>query len=227
MFEGEQDTDGESNEESTTFTQEDVDKQVEAAKKEGQTESYRHWQGMADKAIAATREEESAKSSKLADELGKLKADTLAKMEPDDRRNTMIEEMYANRNQPVPAKIESTGKDDQSSAEEKQAKEAQDALNASIKQSLKDAGIDPDKVDMADNLQGPEALKKFFKSIKEVANAKSEGDEKEPEEDDDSNSQSSSSSSGKTLDVTKVDPLDIMREAPREIIRGRGNRRKF
>ncbi|KKK46709.1 hypothetical protein LCGC14_3162540, partial [marine sediment metagenome] len=37
MFEGEQDTDGESNEESTTFTQEDVDKQVEAAKKEGQT----------------------------------------------------------------------------------------------------------------------------------------------------------------------------------------------
>ena len=154
-------------------------------------------------------------------------------MEPDDRRNAMIEEMYANRNPPAPAATESTSKADQASAEEKQTKEAQDTVNASIKTALKDAGIDPEKVDMADNLQGPEALKKFLSSIKEAAKTgtKSEGDgegsESEEEEGDDSNRQSSSSSSGKSLDVTKVDPLDIMREAPREIIRGRDNRRKF
>ncbi len=231
MSDTDNDTGEEKNEESTTFTQEDVDKLVEAGKKEGQTESYRHWQGMADKAIAATREEESAKSSDLAEEVKKLKSDALGKMEPDDRRNAMIEEMYEDRNKPAPVKTESTSKADQSSTEEKTAKEAQDAVNVSIKTAMRAAGIDPEKVDMADNLQGPEALEKFFKSVKEAAStgtkSEEDSDGEKSEEDDDSNSQSSSSSSGKTLDVTKVDPLDIMREAPREIIRGRGNRRKF
>ncbi len=232
MSEEDKDTGGEQNEEPTTFSQEDVDKQVEAAKKEGQTDAYRHWQGVADKAIAATREEESAKSSTLSAELSKLKADALEKMEPADRQNAMIEELYADRNKPAPAATKSTSKDDQASAEEKTAKEAQDTVNESIKTAMKAAGIDPDKVDMADNLQGPEALEKFFKSVKAAAGtgAKSDGDddgEESEEEDDDSNRQSSSASSGKTVDVITTDPLDIMREAPREIIRGKGNRRRM
>ena len=203
-----------SNEEPKTYTQEEVDTLKEASHKEGQTTSHKHWQSVADRAIAANLQEGSDKLSSVTKELEEMKTKSLEGMSSEDRNTAMIEEMYRKQNAPPVTKETPTQtpnqEDNQGSDDEAKQR------NQAILDAAKAAGVDPEKINLAMDMSGPEALTAFIKSIKD---ASSDGEGKEDDDDDSNNTSKSQSTSGGG-DLTKLDPLDIMKQAPAERIRG-------
>lgn len=207
-----------SNDDPKTYTQEEVDTLKEAASKEGQTTAFKHWQGVADKAIAATSKTEAEKLSSVSKELEDMKAKALEGMTPEDRNTAMIEEMHRKMNAPVTPKETSTPKPNQEGNLDSGDDEAK-KRNQAILDAAKEAGVDPTKINLAMDMSGPEALTAFIKSIKDASSGTEKEEEKEEEEDDSNRTSKSGPTSGGG-DMMKLDPLAIMREAPQERIRG-------
>lgn len=148
--------------ESKTYTEEEVQELLKGARQEGETKAYRHWQSVADKLVAAER----ANNQKLAEELQQLKNRMFEGLSPEDKVKAVWEEI--NRGSVA----------NEPSNDEEPPQDVGD-LRESINNTLKELGIDPSKVDWADDADGPTAMKRFIgsiiKQLQPVASQKHEG----------------------------------------------------
>ena len=183
-----------------TYSAEDVKKLVgeaaATAAKEADTKAYRRFQSDLDKATAA--------NSNAEKEIADLKKKQIEALPEDERLKAMIEELYKRTNAPP-----STPKDDDgdkpTDSTDKPSDDPQEQAQTKLKEVAKKLGLDPDKLDFND----PE---KFFKGIIEQTKAgdKEEDDEKEDAVD------GGSGSVGSMKDLTKVDPLELMKKGYRK-----------
>lgn len=145
-----------------TYTETEVQDLIGKATKEGETKSYRHWQSIADKVVAA----EKTRNQALATELQGLKDKAFETLSPEDRTKAIWEEIKAGKAAPAGGEQSKDSPGDKGAQDAGAGSDDQVAvIRGSINEALKDAGVDPAKVDWADDASGPEAMKRFLKSI--------------------------------------------------------------
>jgi hypothetical protein len=154
---------GAKTEEVKTYTEAEVATLLEGAKKDGQTAAYRHWQSVNDRVVAAER----TKSEGLARELQGFKDKAFEALTPEEQTKAVWQELRTRNNAPAPQDDQSNvspGKPESASTGQA-GDEYVTAVRDSVNEALKEANIDPSKVDWADDANGPDAMKRFIKSI--------------------------------------------------------------
>lgn len=178
---------------------------LEAARKEGNSEGYRKGQSDGDTARQAALD--SAKTSEEA--LTLLEKQRFDAMSSEDQNKEMVRKLYEGRNPPKAKEPEQQKASDSKPDADKKP----DGDNAALIEAAKEAGLDPEKLDM------DHGMTKFLAS---VAKAQKEGSEKgskgsDSEEDKDKTKSKSGGpvdgSGGSVIgtDITKVNPEDIFR----------------
>lgn len=79
----------------TTFTQEQLNEAVVAARKDGEVKSYRHFQSVTDKSFAELKRQHQGELGTRDARISELRKAQLAAMSPSDRSAAMIEEMHS------------------------------------------------------------------------------------------------------------------------------------
>ncbi len=210
--------------EDKVYTEVDVQALVAAAKKEGQTETWQHWQSEADKKVSAARTQFETESKATGEELAGLKKARLDALTPEERSQAMLETVYERLTSPavketpadkpnIPDNTLSPGSDSETVTQ----------ARGEVGAVLKDMGIDLDKVDWADGVQGPDAMKRFLASVVAQVSDKTKTDlEKEEEEKEASRTESSGKGGSGGFDYMKGDPVDLIKSGVKlgERIRG-------
>ncbi len=190
--------------EEKTYSEAEVTALRESAKKEGQTESWRHFQSEADKQIAKARSEAGTRETELTGQINTLKSSHLESLPAEERRNAMVEELYKERFESKPASG-TPGAQVQTPDPEPDPAQYAAEMQGQIKVALKDLGIDPDKVDWGEGKSPGDSLKTFLGSV--LAQSKfSESKDPAPK----NNQVDTARGAGDSLDLTKVDPKELI-----------------
>lgn len=178
-----------------TYTEEEVKELLGNAKKEGQTEAYRHWQSVNDRVISAER----GKNEALNKELKDYRDKAFEALSPEEQNKALMREVRDKLDKPTAPKAE----------------EPSDPAGVNVRESvnatLKEAGLDPSKIDWADDAQGPEAMKRFLKSI--VTQVKPAEVKPSEEEVEANRVDSSKSAGGSIINLKDIDTRDLISKA--------------
>ena len=173
-------------------------KRIEDAEKRGRevgrTESYRHFQSIADKQIAEVKEQ--AKKEVISE----MKREQLKSLDPDERYKAMVEEVYNKMFEgttTVPEKLVTPSPETNVSVDDG-VEEARKKISA----TLEKRGVDTSKINWGDGLDPGEAIGVFIDSI--TSQKRETKPQEEPLMD------TSRSASG-VMDILKADPVDIIR----------------
>ncbi len=202
-----------------TYTKEELEKAVADAKdtatKETNQKAWSHWQGIADTKIAEASKTSEEREAALRTELTAREKTAMEAMTPEDRSAVMLQKVYdkmaqsgvstSAQDHKEPAPAPSTGSEPDAQAIEAQQAAVRVSVGAILKEEY---GIDPAKVDWAEDKSGPEAMKQFLASVIALRDAKAKGDETE---DDDSDRTDQSVGTKGATDILKQDPGDLIR----------------
>lgn len=188
-----------------SFTEAEVQTRIAEALKEGETKAYRHWQAINDKVVAAER----TKNAGLAKELDELKGKQFESLSPDEQTKAMLRDIHQAVNKPREDTQGDTQKKSTSDDTQGGGDDVVAAVRTSIGEALKEAGLDPAKVDWAEDTSGPEALKRFLKSV--VTQVKPAADKKPSEEETEVNRVDTSKGGGHVVDLRTIDPMALVR----------------
>ena len=210
-------SEGESTPPTTGMSDADVAVKVEEARKEGQTESWKHFQSEADKQIATER----TKNTGLEKQIQELKRTQIDNLPEDERNTAMLKEVYNRLH-------EESGKE----GEVKPQTQPEPTLPASdsaqrtesrtaMSKLLEAEGFDSTKIDWGDGADTPEdSVKRFFTSIKNSIRSESsssEGDDKKPID----TSRGAGAGGG---DITQMSSADLIKSAYKGDWRVRGGK---
>jgi len=189
-----------------TYDEATVQRLIAEAKQEGKTESWRHWQSLADKAVSSV----AAEKANLQKQLDELKARQLEGMTPEQRQAAMLEAIYerlqtggGQATAPIPATPppdSTSGPQDDSAA----------AIKQQVSDVLKEMGVDPAKVDWAEDTSGAEAMKRFIKSI--ASQAGQPPTEAPKPQDKEENQADTSKPGAAPVDPLQQDPMALLRK---------------
>lgn len=219
-----------------TYTKEELDAAIAdakaEAKREGESNAFRHWQSVHDKQMAEATKSLQEQNAALQADLAAREKAAMDAMSPEDRQRAIMEKMWEKMNQPQdgaksasPQGQSQTPPKDQGQPQyqEPDVAAAQKQVRESVGAILKsDFGIDPTKVDWAEDTSGPEAMRRFLKSVREQMGGegakKPEGEGKDG--DDDVNRVSTSHGSTAAPDVKDIDPGSLIRSGYGKVVRG-------
>jgi len=207
-----------------TYSEEEMATAIAGAKKEGATESYTHFQSVADKEIAKERTSRGVRESELTKTIETLKADVISNLPESERLGAMVEEMYKDRH----GEKSSSQEPDKESTKDQEfdqagyAKEMQEAIGT----ALEGLGLDPKKVNWGDGQNSADAMKTFLASV--VDQAKDSKDDPDPDGKNDdkggdkkgSNNVDTSRGAGNAHDILQTDPKELITSEKWEPIRG-------
>lgn len=203
-----------------TYSEEEMTAAITGAKKEGASDSYSHFQSVADKQVADAKSTGSARESELTETIRTLKAAHLETLSPEERQTAMIEELYKDR---VGDKPSAPAPDSPAAKDAPAASGNEDDMRKAIGTALESYGLDPGKVNWGDGKNGAADLKSFIGSVVDQVKAEKGGDEKDDDSDDGKKSENNvdiTRGAGKATDVTQVDPLELVTSDKWEPVRG-------
>ena len=211
--------------EDKVYTEADVQTLVGKAKEDGKTESWRHFQSESDKKISVAKTQFEAESKVTGEKLAELQRARLDGMSPEERNQAMMETVYERLTSP--AVPEKSTADKPNSTEDAPGPGSDSGTMAQARDevgaALKEMGIDAEKVDWAEGVGGPEAMKRFLKSIVDQNSDKTKNDlEKEEEEKEANRTDGSRSAAGGGFDFLKGDPSELILQGAKENPRIRG-----
>lgn len=210
-----------------TYTEEEVTAIRADVVKETTTAVYRDAQSRADKAISikvAEIEQTSGTDRKrLEGELEEFRKTRFASMTTEERNAYMVEELYnrgtgtatATDSPPADGGKGKAGTDDvpPASGQGDAPAAAAVAMKVKVGETLKEMGLDPEKVDWADGETDPtKAMTRFIGSI---AKLQSGQDPNETENGGDDIDLSRSAGAG-VGDITKINPVDLIRRGAKK-----------
>ncbi|KKN77071.1 hypothetical protein LCGC14_0364100 [marine sediment metagenome] len=209
-----------------TFSEDQVAELVAVGKKEGASESWRHFQSEADKQISAAKNEGSTREAELAKTIDTMKAAQIETLPVEERTRAMVEELYKDRGgvkSSSPAPDSKATNDSPGVSNE----EAEKQVRETIGNHLKEMGLDPSKVNWGTSLDGNENLKALLGSIVDQAKAGQSSAGDDANKDDDKSGKSgqnnvdTSRGAGTSRDITQMKPIDLMTSGGKwEAIRG-------
>lgn len=215
------------NAEPRTYSEEEMTEAIVGAKKEGATDSYSHFQSIADKQVADAKTAGDTQASELNKTIDTLRAAHLETLSPEERTAAMIEELYKDRGgapASAPAPDKSTVKDAPAGSG------SEDDMRKAIGTAIDGMGLDSSKINWGDGKDGAADIKTFLGSVVDQVKAGQSGDGKDggSKDGDDANkgkpgenNVDTSRGAGGSLDLTKTDPIDIItRSGKWEPVRG-------
>lgn len=203
-----------------TYSEDEMAAAVAAAKKEGASESYGHFQSIADKRIA----EAENRNVELTKTISDMKEEHLKTLSPEDRRDAMIEELYKERHGVQPSS-QPPDKSTVNDAPPAASGNTEDEMRKTIGTALESMGLDPSKVSWGDGKDSQADLKIFLGSVVDQVKAGqsddkgSEGD-KNQEKPGGENNVDTSRGAGGVTDFNTVKPQDLIASEPWKPIRG-------
>jgi hypothetical protein len=129
----------------------------------------------------------------------------------------MVEELYKERFQSNSPEKETPGAQKQTPDPEPDPAKYAEEMQGQIKVALKDLGIDPDKVDWGEGKSPADSLKTFLGSV--LAQSKF-SESKSGDQVPKNNQVDTSRGTGESLDLTKVDPKELITRNVWQPIRG-------
>ena len=197
-----------------TFSQEEYDAAIATATKTGATESYTHFQGVADRQIAEAKNAGVARESELMKSIETMKSEAISHLPEGEQLGAMVKELYKDRegaksSSPAPdSKL--TDKPDVSAADQEKA------MRDTIGGHLKEFGVDASKISWGDGKSGDDALKVFLGSLVDEVKANS-GTKDDNSKSDDSKNESkgennvdTSRGAGSHTDINSISPQSLM-----------------
>ena len=217
-------SDGE-NTDAKSYSEDEVKALTEAANKKGASESWSHFQGVADKQINEAKNEGGVREAELTKTIEAMKADHISSLPEDQRTAAMVEELYKDR---VGAKTSAPAPDSKATNKESGANEDYEkAMRETIGGHLKGMGLDPDKINWGEGKTGDESLKTFLASVVEQVKAgQGTGNDDNKTKDDPGDTKKSennvdtSRGAGNISDIFTVEPLALVTSQKWEPIRG-------
>ncbi len=199
-----------------TYSEDEMAAAIAGAKKEGSTESWTHFQGVADKQIATAKFDGTAREAELTKTINSMKADHIQSLPEDQRQAAMVEEMYKDRGG---ANSSSQAPDNKTTVIESKVSsgDVEKQMRETIGVNLKELGLDPGKIDWGDGKNSEDSLKIFLASV--VAQVKAEtsggnGDKSGDKNDSDTksgeNNVDTSRAAGSVHDVYTISPKEVM-----------------
>ena len=218
--------DGE-NTEPKSYSEDEVKALTEAANKKGASESWSHFQGVADKQINEAKNEGGVREAELTKTIEAMKAEHISSLPEEQRTAAMVEELYKDR---AGAKTSAPAPDSKPTVKEPDAGDYEKQMRETIGGHLKEQGLDLDKINWGDGKNGDESLKTFLGSVVEQAKAQakaeqsSDGDSKTKDDPDETkkgeNNVDTSRGVGNTQDVLTTSPIALATSQKWEPIRG-------
>ena len=207
-----------------SYSEDEVKALVDAANKKGASESWGHFQGVADKQIAEAKNVGSAREAELTSTINSMKADHISSLPEEQRTAAMVEELYKDRQG---AKSSSTAPDSKATVKESEALNGdyEKQMRETIGGHLKGMGLDPDKINWGEGKTGDESLKTFLASVVDQVKAGQSGDgdtktKEDPDTKKSENNVDTSRGAGKSVDINQVSPLELVASQKWEPIRG-------
>ncbi len=206
-----------------TYSEEEMAAAIDGAKKEGATESYTHFQSVADKEISKARNESVAHSSELTKTIETLKADAISNLPESERMGAMVEELYKERHG---EQSSSQSPDSKTTKDDSKFDQAgyQEDMQKSIGTAIESLGLDPKKLDWGTGQSGTDAMKTFLSSVVlQVKNQGKDDDAKDDDKDGDKkgdNKVDTSRGAGNVKDILEIDPKELITSDKWEPIRG-------
>lgn len=190
-----------------SYTQAEVDALVESTRKDEGTKSWRHWQSVNDRANSTLKTERDAAIA----ELSKLRDEAVNKLPPEERTEEYLKEIRDGLRQRDPAPDNPPA---QTGGGEDPAAQTRQQMSV----ILKEHGVDPAKIDWADDAEGEVALRRFVKSVvSQVVPPKGGEDEASRE----ANRVDTSRPAGeRTFNLKDSDPADLIRSGLSQPFKG-------
>lgn len=202
-----------------TYSEAELKELIEKARgeglKEGESKAHSHWQSVADQKVSQVMKATEEKLAASERELSEFRKARMESMSPEEQQAAMLREVYERLTSGEKA---SGSKQETSGVDTKQGFETQkDSEKDSVKDArsqfdpvLKELGLDPSKVDWADDAQDMGTqIKRFVQSL--IAQQKAE-DKGPTEEEQEAERVNTSRSVGATKDILKADPWDLVND---------------
>lgn len=200
---------GGTQEEPKSYSESDLKSLLEKAKadgqKEGQSEAHKHWQSVSDKHIADLETKYKGKLSEYEKSVEELRQEKLKAMTPEERQATMLEAVY---NKVFSTEPKNSDKPDTASPADAPADDfgKPDNAQAEIGSILKEMGLDDSKVNWKTG-----NMKEFLGSIVEQVKGSAKTEDT-TEDDTEANRVSTSRTVSGVVDITKVNPFDLIKQ---------------